>query len=458
MPPVYDAQFNYIKDALGGYGLYYSAAISGMGLSLPATPEAGLPYDAPTPEGRAVASAFRAAVADTVYYRDYFDDDNARVPADVVLEYIRAACLCQLQTDTAPDRPLLQDVFLHAGGTADAEQRRSTMRMFLDLADQTAGHELTQDRFRRLIYYRSTGSGASWTPSEPNVRTARRWRLYQAREYYSYGLNRLWRYLAEWGNAQVQTSGDVLPIATWWAHVDDALDFTTLTGTLGVDDHPGLVATSTVAELSSWIGTIGRVAGSLDDPWDTTAPVTEHTLYRWADSAGTNPAVIPAALSVLAMVAGRVGSRTTELAHGKDWDICRDGGVSRLALSRFFNQWRDRQNLTLAESARWLFGDYVIRQHERVAVAKLAQNGDTFRFRRQGDYVRFYDAYAPARMSNSRFQALATTVYELGFVESLFGPTHALTADGRRLLDHGDLSERHLQAVLADAAEAADAG
>ena len=132
--------------------------------------------------------------------------------------------------------------------------------------------------------------------------------------------------------------------------------------------------------------------------------------------------------------------------------------MSRLALSRFFNQWRDRQNLTLAESARWLLGDYVIRQHERVAVAKLAQNGDTFRFRRQGDHLRFYDAYAPARMSNSRFQALATTVYELGFVDSLFGPTHTLTADGRRLLDDGDLPERHLQAVLADAAEAADAG
>jgi hypothetical protein len=449
---VYDARFNYIKDALGGYGLYYAAAISGMGLTLPATPAAGLPYDAPTPEGRAVAAAFRAAVADTVYYRDYFDDDNAQVPAEVVVEYIRAACLCQLQTDAAPDRPLLQDVFLHAGSTADAEQRRSTMRMFLDLADQTAGHELTQDRFRRLIYFRSTGSGASWTPAEPNVRTARRWRLYQAREYYSYGLNRLWRYLAEWGNAQVQTSGDVLPIASWWAHVDAAFEFTALAGALGVD-NPGLDATSTVADLSTWVGAVGLVAGDLDDPWDVTAPVTEHTLYRWADTAGTTPAVIPAALSVLALVASRVGSRTTELAYGADWDICRDGGVSRLALSRFFNQLRDRQNLTLAEAARWLLSDYVIRQHERVAVAKLAQNGDTFRFRRQGDHLRFYDAYAPARMSNSRFQALATTVYELGFVDSLFGATHALTADGRRLLDDGDLPERHLQAVMAEAAD-----
>lgn len=452
-PAVYDAQFNYIKDALGGYGLYYSAAISGMGLALPATPAAGLPYDAPTPEGRAIAAAFRAAVSGTIYYRNYFDDDNAQVPAEVVIEYIRAACLCQLQTDAAPDRPLLQDVFLHAGGTADAAQRRSTMRMFLDLADQTAGHELTQDRFRRLIYYRSTGSGASWTPAESNIRTARRWRLYQAREYYSYGLNRLWRYLAEWGNAQVHVSGEIVPLATWWGHVDDALDFTTLADALGVD-NPGLDATSTVTDLAAWVSAVGSVAGRLDDPWNLAAPATEHALYRWADSAGTNPAVIPAVLSILALVAGRVGSRTTELAYTTDWDICRDGGASRLALSRFFNQWRDRQNLTLAEAARWLLGDYVIRQHERVAVAKLAQNGDTFRFRRQGDHLRFYDADAPARMSNSRFQALATTVHELGFIDSLFGSTHTLTAAGRRLLGDGDLPERHLQAVLAEAADA----
>ena len=449
-PPVYDAQFNYIKDALGGYGLYYSAAIAGMGLTLPATPVAGLPFDAPTPEGRAVAAAFRAAVAHTTYYREYFDDDNAQVPAEVVLEYIRAACLCQLPTDVAPDRPLLRDVFLHAGSEADAAQRRSTMRVFLDLAQQTTGHELTEDRFRRLVYYRATGDGASWAPSEPNTRTARRWRLYQAREYYAYGLNRLWRYLAEWGIAQVQMSGDVVALADWWAHVDGAFDLSAFATALGVQD-PYLDASSTVADVAAWVSDTANVAGSLDDPWDVGAPVTEHGLYRWADGAGDNPAVIPAAFSILALVAARIGSRSTELAYGTDWDICRDGGVSRLALSRFFNQWRDRQSMTLAEASRWLIGDYVIRQHERVAVAKLAQTGDTFRFRRQGDHLRFYEAYAPAQMSNSRFQAIATTVYELGLVDSLFGATHSLSADGRRLLDEGDLPERHLQLLMTQA-------
>ena len=54
--------------------------------------------------------------------------------------------------------------------------------------DQTAGHALTEDRFRQLVYYQADTDGAAWTPLDPNVRTARRWRLYQAREYYSFAL------------------------------------------------------------------------------------------------------------------------------------------------------------------------------------------------------------------------------------------------------------------------------
>ena len=154
-------------------------------------------------------------------------------------------------------------------------------------------------------------------------------------------------------------SGDVVPMTTWWDFVDDALDFRPRGGPRGRRapsrpnlNHRGPRALGTLA---------GNVGGNLDDSWDVRAPVTEHRLYRWADVAGGGPAVIPATFALLALVATRVGSRQNELSFWDDWDICRDGGVSRLALSRFFNQWRDRQQLSLAEAARWLFGDYVIR-------------------------------------------------------------------------------------------------
>ena len=111
--------------------------------------------------------------------------------------------------------------------------------MFLNLADQTAGHELSEDRFRRLVYFAHGPGGSSWTPAPPNVRTARRWRLYQAREYYAYALNRMWRYLAEWGMDEARTNGDVVPMTTWWDFVDDALDFADLAAALDVGD-PGL--------------------------------------------------------------------------------------------------------------------------------------------------------------------------------------------------------------------------
>jgi hypothetical protein len=451
-PTVYDAQFNYIKEALGGYGLYYSASIAAVGLTLPALPSAGLPFDTPTPEGRIVASAFRDAIADTTYFREYFDNDAARIPSEVVREYIRAACLCQLQTADAPDGPLLQDVFLHAGSVAESAQRRATMRFLLDLARQTEGHALTEDRFRQLVYYQADTDGAAWTPLAPNVRTARRWRLYQAREYYSFALNRLWRYLAEWGQTRIAADGDSIPLADWWAHVDQALDFTPLAAVLGIN-APRLDRTSTIAELADWAETNADAGGDLDTAWDVDAPVTEHALYRWA-SRNNEPAIIPAALTMLALIAVRIGAPAVQAAYADDWDICLDGGVSRLALNRFFNQWRRRHmaGLTLGEAAKWLLSDYIIRQHERIAVAKLAQTGDTFRFRRQGDQLRFYELEAPARMSNSRFQALATTVHELGFVQSLYTESHTLSPDGRRLFENGDLPEQPLRDLITDAA------
>jgi hypothetical protein len=448
-PPVYDARFNYIKDALGGYGLYYSASMAAMGLTLPAMPAVGLPYDTPTPEGRILASAFRDAISDTTYYREYIDDDAAQVPGEVVLEYIRAACLCQLQTDHAPDKLLLRDVFLHAGSAGESAQRRATMRFLLDLAHQTSGHALTEDRFRQLVYYQADTDGATWTPLDSNVRTARRWRLYQAREYYSFALNRLWRYLAEWGQKCIAADGDAVPLADWWAHVDQALDFAPLAA-LFASDTPGLDLTSTLTELADWATKAAHAGGDLDSAWDVGAAVTEHALYRWA-ARNDEPAVIPAALTMLALIAVRIGAPVVQAAHTEDWDICIDGGVSRLALNRFFSQWRRHSmaGLTLGEAARWLISDYIIRQHERIAVAKLAQTGDTFRFRRQGDQLRFYEVEAPARMTNSRFQALATTIHELGFVESLYTENHTLSPDGQRLVDDGDVPEEPLRSLAA---------
>lgn len=209
-PSVFDTSFDYIKSQLGGYGLYYRSVIAEMGLLYPGGPGFPYPIDVPSEEGKKLAAAFRSAIKETVYYREYFEQDMALVPYDVVLDYIRSACLCQVQRLDAPDHQIIVEKFCFGGSSDDANARRATLRFFLDLADQTDGHTIDQDEFRQLIYHGAASNGARYRPRNEVLDTYRRWRLYQAREYYAYALNALWYQLCDIG---LNMQGDLRPIS-----------------------------------------------------------------------------------------------------------------------------------------------------------------------------------------------------------------------------------------------------
>lgn len=438
---VYDSQLNYIKNSTGGYGLYYASTISSTGLVLQSQPGSGLPWDAPTPAGREVARAFRAAVEGTTYYRKYFQDDAAEVPEQIVREYMAAACLCQLRVGDARDRPLLRDVFLHGGTGVEGEAQRATFRFLLDLADQTDGSAIDQDHYRQLIYFHDSEHGASYRPLETTATTARRWRIYQAREYYNFALNRIWRWLVahgldiSHGGIRSVSISDIVATALHRLRTDG------LTATLEVDD-PSLSANTPVSRWVDWAGDAGWVmGGDLDGPYDITAPVHEHVLYRYADGLDADdPGCLPACFAILSLLVARFGARETEMRYRNDWGLMRTGGVQRLAMSRFFNQWRQRQrdNERAGAVLAWLVDDYIIRQHLRVATSKLPYS-DTFRFLRDDGRLRFNDLAIPVRMNNSRFNALSTVLHELGFVGHLGSDSHPLSPAGQTLLADGDL-------------------
>ena len=98
----YKTNVNYIQSKLGGYGLYYRTVMAELGLIYPGGRGYPYPVDVPTEFGKVVAKSFRDTVSDTVYYSEYFDKDITTVPKEVIEEYIRRACLCQLKV---PDTP-----------------------------------------------------------------------------------------------------------------------------------------------------------------------------------------------------------------------------------------------------------------------------------------------------------------------------------------------------------------
>lgn len=427
----FDPNVDYLKNRRGGYAVYASA-IADLGLIVLAASSPQLRCDAPTEEGRAVAERFRSAIADTDYYREYLDSDEL-VPAGAVLEYGTAACLCQLPT--GPERGLLVDAFCHGGDPIAAEARRASLRFICDVADQTRAESVSQGDFRRIIYFRSD-EGSSYTPSSGVETTARRWRLYQLREYFNFALNRLLQRTIAWGLAH---EGDIVPIPLGEVIAQaDTADFVGLADALGAD-AVDLTPSRPFADLLDWVRGEANVSGDLDDPWEMEAAIQEDALFQWAASAGEDDRVVAAMLTLVALLASRLWRRELELTYANDWDLIRAGGTRRVGLDGFLRALRTRvsDGATIAEVGRWILEQHVCRLHNRVAMTKLPD--DTFRLRLDAGNVRFFNQDAPAVMSDSRFVALATCVAELGWTTSIFEADHSLGEEGRRLVKDGDL-------------------
>ncbi len=448
-PGEFDPLYPYMDSDLGGYGLYYGTTMAATGLVIPALPDVGVPFDWPTPDGQRAAAAFREAIVDTVYYREYFGHPDRPVPASVALEYARAGCLCQLQTDAAPDRPLLRDVFCYGGDPEEAALRRATLRFLLDLSLATEGVPISQDTFRPLIYFRELGSGLLYRPRAGVERTARRWRLYQAREYYSLALNRLWVLLCGWGAEHSAAGAVSVPAADWWAWLDTALDFGPVARQLGIAD-PGVTGSTPLADLAGWLAVSAGTGTGIDDVWPRDSAVTEDRLAGWRASSASDSRVAAAMIALLLLVRERVGLPAQQARIGTDIDILAAGGTERLAMTWFFDRARRAvmAGATVGEFARSMVLDFVIRQHERVAMSKLPE--DTFRFRRDGDRLRFSTLRATAGFNDSRFTAVSTAVAELGLAGGIQSASHALTGAGVTLLTTGSLAEPPLAGAHAD--------
>jgi hypothetical protein len=445
-----DTGLDYMKSAFGGYGLYYRSPMVAMGLVYPA-PENGQPVDLPTERGQELAEAFRERIAKTVYRKRHFRAE--RVPAGAVAGYGEVACPCRLR-DGAPDLDAVRDVYLHGGPPATSAARRASLRMVLDLADQTDGTALDQPSFRQLLYFGRCEDGAEWNPrsdlEEPQgqlgiVDTWRRWRLYQAREFYAFGLDGLWRWLVDWG---LDNEGDLRPIA-----ISDAITALRQSidgAALGEALDIRLPSFGPQAKVGASIRRLLRSAGEpeiapSDDPswpdrrFDVSADLTEWSLYRVTNRGAAEPAVvISACLAVMMLVGARFD--LPQLRMREDWTFAQFGGLQRLSLNGFISGLRHRidEGATIGDLAEWLVRDYVISQHLRVAAAKLPFN--TYRFVREGDRLRFFDRTRPIGMNSARFEALSYTMSGIGFVEPLTFDDHPLTDAGSELLERGDWS------------------
>ena len=372
-----------------------------IGLVVLADQRLGLAVDAVTPAGQDVADAFRSVIAETEYYRHYIDRHDEAVPHEVAAEYGERACFCRLREPEASDRPHLVDAFLHGGNPTQSAARRETFRFMCELSAQSAAAPVDQSSFRRLVYFGADygdedSVGTTFVPTESTLRTPRRWRLYQAREYFNASINEMWRRLTCWG---LQREGYLYPVpmAEVLASLDN-IDFTSFASSIEVDlPDAGLSANSSYSEMLDWVMSVGAVSGELDDRWDLDAELTEDAIIHWLNygrfSMESGADRLAAALILVTFVAARLWKAELALVEPGDWFPVVEGGRERLGMQRFLSRLRvdTIDGATVRDVAEWLTVEYVISQHERVSTAKLPTTGDTFRFRREAGRLRFFE-------------------------------------------------------------------
>ena len=403
-----------VDSDLGGYGLYYRTPLRELGLvaqrgSL--MDEKPIPIDLlASPRAVAIADAYREAIKDTVFYRQYFLGQDP-IPRAVLQDFAKAGCLCRL-VESPHEVSLVRGAFFEEWGGVDPEtvrRRRQAFALMLRLAETAPEVLVDQAQHRRATWAALegiVGESSAWAT------TVQRWAALYGKEYYQDGLLILWRAVNQLGREHCPPDG--LPPSAFLDLVRRQLSSAYLRigpDTVALDgSQPTDRVLNEVAQKTAGL--------SLED-LRTKYVGSEHAL---------------AGVLMLLALFDRVRVTDTLPADSGWHEISRQGGNSQPGLLVFVSRFRNHlsQRPVLADTLAWLVRDFVITAHDRIATAKLPDF--TFRFRLEGGLLRFYDSPGiEFGLADSRHSALSSLGRDMGLWSDT-GGVPRITAAGHDLV------------------------
>lgn len=373
-----------VESYLGGYGLYYRTPLIELSLVAPKgeiVPQIGepLPRDVLRP-GRALSLAerFRAAIADTRYYQEFFLGTQP-MPRSVLTELATRACLCRLGTYTEersaiqdailglPDRSS-QDKHLDTQPVALAEQRRRSFALILGALDHAPdiarGAEQLTSRIRRTVwneFLQHHGEASKLGD------TLGQWSALVAKDYAQDGLASIWSEFCRRGHT-IQPVDGMLPDALdRFLRVDLLTDATVDLGISPLSVDSQVPTREFAATLADHLALL-----DLED------------VRGWTAKSNTAIAGLVLLLELRSRLTQQVAEHPTWRAIAQQASNWQPGLRALLAQL----DWHLEDEPNLGDTLAWVTKRFIIDVHERVAYSKLPDF--TFRFRWEEDRLRFY--------------------------------------------------------------------
>jgi hypothetical protein len=403
-----------VDSDLGGYGLYYRTPLRELGLVAQKgalMDKKPIPIDLlASPRAKAIATAYREAIKDTMFYGRYFLGQEP-IPRAVLRDFAKVGCLCRLVEFTR-EMELVKEAFFREGTGVNpqaVQRRRQAFAFMLRLAETTPEVLKDESWCRRATWAaleKTIGESSAWAT------TIQRWAALYGKEYYQNGLLILWRGINRLGREYCPPEG--MPLSAFLDLVRGQLSSTSLpigTDTITLD---GAQPTNQVLNE-----VVRRTAGlSLEDL------CTEYVSSKHA---------LAGVLLLLALI-NRVQVMDTMPADSGWHEIARQGGNNQPGLWGFVSRFRSHlsQEPVLAETLVWLVRNFVIKAHDQIAAPKLPDF--TFRFRLDRGWLQFYDSPSiEFNLADSRHTSLSSLGQDMGLWSYIDGIPR-VTAAGRDLM------------------------
>ena len=421
---------DYFNNKLGGFGQYYRTAMQAMGLVADAERPRWV-YRL-TNRGRALAEAFETSIRDTAYFSALKKQGQLTSLAhEAALEYGSRGCLCSRVLSTSVDRSLLWDAFFRFDRSTDVRdphaRRRLTLGLILDLTAKSGKIPLQQS-MRPALYLGEYAAGHRYEPADALSEWYTRWRLVQVRHTYTSAIQLLWAAF----------------LGRLWDVQDRGMTFSEFMDWVNAQ----LPSDQASVRVSEYLNQLCAATG-LKGRWDRDYPLfdvtrklgdrtDEYAMYIDAlEERGSPSVLIGSAVCILSQFFLRFHG----LHQSADSTWLEMARRPRLPIAQFFSDMRYQLGMpdwTVRRFLEWLYREYILGQHESIALEKLRyQQYDTFKFYYQDDVFRwpYGSKYSePLRYPALRLENGLSILIDLGLVEEDQDGVCRLTDDGQRHL------------------------
>ena len=428
-----DANINrYFQNPLGGFGQYYLNAMKLMGL-MSDQPNNSDVYQL-TERGLKLAQAYDASIKTTRYISQLEQvKDITQLSYEDATDYGTAACLCADAVSRGKDRDLLREVLFRFEDGPDVKSwhhaRQLSLGLLLDMVRQSGDVRFidapgARGAMRYVLYLGEYAPGHPYEPLPALRLTYEGWRAVQARQLYASSLEILW--------------------AVFLTYLQkDAIDGVTLDEFMNIDQDDSIIAMMNTSFMTLIHENMDHV--SLDsDAHNTSQYVeklkfTQDALSLFDQQIDQREFTTWHAMDMLSDIFLRFYHLHTEQDPIWKKFTAATEESHRLPIAPFFDSFAQRfeSGQTLSQIMRWLYQDYVLAQHEYIAIRKLRYNRyDTFKFHYSEG--RFYKTgtpyFQPLRHLSLRLSNALTMLIDVGLVvKDISGVCH-LSPDGETYL------------------------